>query len=1189
MTNWNDLWRLAPAGLLLDDNGDGLADGAAACIVPLTPDLFTPQVWAACANFAVRLGLETPALRLPIAQPLAGIEGWQTPIFISNLKFPSPIQETRWAGATIHTIERFPGGYVAWLELDGRRGLWVQAGRADLLAALLNEMAGCPAGDAGRDLTPGPQGDVTPDLGHLYTTEEGGLFVAGADGFSAADTRVRLVFGSEMGAETGFAAIDLAARIGLETAGATLPLAFAGEVGADAGAEVVLALGSGGKGPALPVKGSVLALSATSARYLASAYPFLSAEARARGAELETLAATSAAVHHAALGHPAAVKLALAQVQSGGSLPIDRRRAVSPDALARQAFRYEWATPDGEDNISRLRRLAQDAVLPYLARNTGRYVVTEDEARATLTFFCSAPLAARRRLAGEIEAELARGNHRMRLRVLPVHKAGLAWLREEQIPLLEARGVAAVELHFAEFRPQTETSKWVDLPTRWLQEWFPAKEMVQTALGLGADKVSLHMTPAADAPRCAPGLLPAYRVAAYNAEGAVIHQDDLLVLFDERHYLAGMPDAGLVHPSSAGVILREVDGAKALPPRAWHAPTDEQHFWDFYQQTILPALRNHVLEVSRGRPTPDNEPYFDRLEVEGYFGWPDEPLGIYEEFVSVGEALHEDIYFNTLDYLAALGESFCGQPIAAAGQVLPLIHDYTGEDGKPLSTEAPRAVVTLEAWQVPALSPGKGVVVGDRRDLPAPLRAEVSGVELDETGKVVRRAEVSVHYASPSAAEFACCVLAHWRELAGAHTEMPPGVEVEIRCCAGGQAVGAVSLPAQERGNGAPVAPRGLPAPRAGSLVIGPQQLETELAELEDLPGVLVWPAGRSYQGRTGYAVDVHLPPARGQTHVSRLKLAVQKPTCLIVARHHANEVSSTTAALDLIRDLANEPSLRRWLERVNLVFLPFANPDGAAVHYQLMAEHPRWKHHAARFNAAGMEIGRDLYNPDTAFGEARFRWEIWRRWLPDAIVDNHGVPSHEWCQPFAGYNSPPRFPVSYHVVQAMIYGIVTYVEDARRPFLRAAAEAIRAAVTEAVDSIQWLRERNRFWLERYDGYGHQWLPEISPKNVHGDMLFFYRGVERGRDEVTWRSFSLRYPDITLLDWITEVPDETAQGDYLLECAEAHRIANLAMIRVVAESAQSAQRVVQTQPDGRVRVAFTRERRIERLPVSDAG
>jgi hypothetical protein len=98
-------------------------------------------------------------------------------------------------------------------------------------------------------------------------------------------------------------------------------------------------------------------------------------------------------------------------------------------------------------------------------------------------------------------------------------------------------------------------------------------------------------------------------------------------------------------------------------------------------------------------------------------------------------------------------------------------------------------------------------------------------------------------------------------------------------------------------------------------------------------------------------------------------------------------------------------------------------------------------------------------------------------------------------------------------------------------------------------------------------------------------MLFFYRGVDRGRDEVTWRSFSLRYPDITLLDWITEVPDETAQGDYLRECAEAHRIANLAMIRLAAEGAQPAQRTVQARPDGRTHIAFARERRLDGTPV----
>ena len=357
--------------------------------------------------------------------------------------------------------------------------------------------------------------------------------------------------------------------------------------------------------------------------------------------------------------------------------------------------------------------------------------------------------------------------------------------------------------------------------------------------------------------------------------------------------------------------------------------------------------------------------------------------------------------------------------------------------------------------------------------------------------------------------------------------------------------------------------------------------MEVKLADLVRLPGISTWQVGRSYQRRPGYAIDVIRPLHPGQTHSSRLKLTQQKPTCLIIARHHANEVSSTTAVLDLARDLATDPAYRSLLERVNVVILPMANPDGAAFHYRLMAEHPRWKHHAARFNAAGKEFSVDTFNPATLFGEAQFRMTLWSAWLPDGIVDNHGVPSHEWCQPFAGYNSPPRFVVSYHVVQAMLYGIVSYLDSAQQPMQREAAIALRQAVSDAVAQTPWLHARNQYWLDRYHTYGHRWAPEISPLQTHSDMLFFFGGHaqtdQRGRN-----SFAARFPSITLFDWVTEVPDETAQGDYLAECAEAQRRADLAMLQLVADSAQPMRRYVHSGEDGCTLIRFQRTRRIQR-------
>ncbi|MEZ4680925.1 MAG: hypothetical protein R2932_42605 [Caldilineaceae bacterium] len=66
-----------------------------------------------------------------------------------------------------------------------------------------------------------------------------------------------------------------------------------------------------------------------------------------------------------------------------------------------------------------------------------------------------------------------------------------------------------------------------------------------------------------------------------------------------------------MHPTTGGIILQNAEGTR----QAWPTPADDALFWDFYQQSVLPALRSHVIAGSGGRPTPAREPYFDRLEV----------------------------------------------------------------------------------------------------------------------------------------------------------------------------------------------------------------------------------------------------------------------------------------------------------------------------------------------------------------------------------------------------------------------------------------------------------------------------------------------------------------------------------------------------------------------------------------------
>ena len=344
--------------------------------------------------------------------------------------------------------------------------------------------------------------------------------------------------------------------------------------------------------------------------------------------------------------------------------------------------------------------------------------------------------------------------------------------------------------------------------------------------------------------------------------------------------------------------------------------------------------------------------------------------------------------------------------------------------------------------------------------------------------------------------------------------------------------------------------------------VLGPDDLPPLLSRLARLPGVGVRAAARSFEGRTIDAIELTAPPGPGVW--SRLKAALYKPTLLVVARHHANEVASTPAALRLVELCATDPAYRALLDRVNLVAIPLENPDGAALHYAMQREHPTWKLHAARYNAVGLEFAREFFNRDTPYGEARPRPALWRRWRPDVVVDNHGVPSHEWAQLFSGFNSPPRFGVSYWLVQALIYGILRYPEE--DPAHREFAERLRDAVAAEVAAEPPLLAANRALRERHTTWGHARLPDAFPAEYYREMFWWFGPQAPGARRSAHQPAA--YHRVTTASWVTEVADETAQGDYLALVARAHLVANRATLRLLAEVAPPVERRAVAGPGG---------------------
>lgn len=793
-------------------------------------------------------------------------------------------------------------------------------------------------------------------------------------------------------------------------------------------------------------------------------------------------------------------------------------------------FTHEWSA---RWEVDRVLEVLREDVIPELDRKLP----------VQLTLIVSEPVAIRRRLEERAKSELTDAGfdpERCDVHVLDAFKSGLCWLREIVLPEWKANP----EIHQAvlRFRPLStnESDNALDMPIRWLQELFPADEIIAAELGLPLDRISLaeHDGPAM------------YVASAFDGDGALISRSEFSPIWQRRPYHTLYPDAGTIHYISGGIQARQT-GTEIIE----RVPTDGERFWDYLQDEVLPQLQDAILSASDGEPRRVDQPFFDELLVELTISETDEPFGIREEMNSAAEALHEDIYFNVLDFVEVLGTKTTGERLSAPGGVVPIIHVRPGmpPHARVQLKRRVSAVAVLE-------SPSGPIPIGAILPSP-PERPRVTGISLlhDDLQLQLRWQSLpaplgkrlqALSTLMPGEAHFPALVITAGD---GSQVTMnwPPPDDVQM------------AAPA--------------PEPVSNSLFLNQERVTSQLARLSRFPEVNVVPAlDRSYQGRPIPAIEITTPVRA--TIWSKRKLSIFKPTFMIVARHHANEVASTTAAVQLVELLATDSEWHRLLTRVNVAILPYENADGAALHDRLQQEHPTWKHHPARYNAVGYEFAEDNYNPDTPFGESRVRSKLWRRWLPDIVVDNHGVPSHEWVQTFAGFGSPPRFHVSYWQVQAMIYGILHYLDSETYTEHRLAAHALRDAVARAISTDVEMLQWNRIYRERYETWGARWVPDRFPADTYREMIFYFGAHELG-DRRSGRSPAARFPGVTVTSWVTEVPDETAHGEHLRLTAKAHLLANRATIELLAAYATPPERRILESENG-VRITLSRRRPI---------
>lgn len=696
----------------------------------------------------------------------------------------------------------------------------------------------------------------------------------------------------------------------------------------------------------------------------------------------------------------------------------------------------------------------------------------------------SEPLAVREHLRKQLTARAVTcGVHECELLVRSAYKQGLQWIREEIIPeLLQLQ--LPIERCLIQVAAFRPDDQALDPPARWLLELYPADLLLAAALGLKSEQVQFELLE---------NLTPTYCLQVLAA-GNVCYQREFTVWHTSLPYLPLLGDQPTVHPATGGIAWT-AGGESGHRPVA----TDLERVFSVYQRVILPELVAQARQA--GGLQADQQPFFERLHLQVTLSEPEERLGMREELLSPADALHEDLYFVGLDLFKRLGEAN-GQQLRSPGLILP--------------------EVIVRGGQAPSLkyrlSP-----CADRRLIQRPT---LQTILFDDAG-CIAGARVRWEASDGAAAEQITAALLQAGEGAG----LPVDVQVDYPggCRQVSLRVGPVDCPSTSA---------------AGEGVVYAEELRVRLHRLSGSAGAEVRTVGVSRQGRPIFGVAL-VSPAAGRL-VSAAKLAGWKPTYLLNNRHHANEVSSTSAALDLLDWLAGTAEGQALLRRINVLAIPLENVDGAALHQQLSAENSNHKLHAARFNSLGREFADAYFQDDQMVPEARALTDLWRRYVPDIVADNHGIPSHEWEQPFSGYLCP--WFSSFWIPRSLFYVYFWYVDDPACPS-RQVATGLEQAISQELRGFAQFQRVNHELIASWQKYFVPYLTDHFAGEQREGMIWYY--VPSGPDP-TRRFASHRWPHLTVLDFTTEVADETAQGEYLELCAGTHQRAQLACLRWLA-------------------------------------
>jgi hypothetical protein len=708
--------------------------------------------------------------------------------------------------------------------------------------------------------------------------------------------------------------------------------------------------------------------------------------------------------------------------------------------------------------------------------------------------------------------------------VLSAYKQGFFWLLEKALPSLKVRKLSRLVIKFAlEKDDFSKLKRFYSEPYRWLQELYPVDEILSQELQLPLDKIEFQVKEEKE---------PIYEVLAYDKEGHLFLQQDFSPRRREISFLRVLPEWGKVKLTT-GWLKIACEGKLMVDESL---KVDLEKFWDFYQDEVLAPVYSYIMKKTENEPSFSKQPYFKKLLVEMWFSEPDYKLGLNEEIVSSLESIHDEIYFDTLDFLRGITEIKGVEDedlpedtsrYSAPGNVLPLVHpSLEGGNGKvkvifeDWLARSPRLVLKWkEAGKEEYV---KKIVFPSLKAKSVRIPAFIFNSPEEQVENLLIELELEKEKEYLELIE----IIHSWRELQERDFLLPSFQYPKLKSLTikikhkelDKEELLLVSIP---KAKTVPLPTRKKEVIIPTDKIISPQMCLDIIDDLGQSKAIRTYIGGRSYENRKIPVLEIFLPLAK---HVSLPRLVTFKPTLYISGRQHANEVSSTNYILKLAEHLKLDKTYQEYLKKMNLVLHPLENPDGAELAYQLQKITPFHSLHAGRYTSLGIDVGYQVNVSKPILPEAKVRGNLYRKWQPDIYLNLHGYPSHEWVQQFSNY-SPYLFR-DYWIPR----GWFAYFRALHLPLYqkwKEAGESLREFIIQEMKSDAKINESNKKFYDRYTRWAARWQPHLSYLEIYDSLNLYSKRRSSREDKLTARRRT------TFVEEVPELMDETARGEWL--------------------------------------------------------